>query len=504
MSFFGSNPFSTPCGQVIQVATDGAQDSENWSAFMDICDMINETEDGPKDAIKALKKRLSSHSGKNYTAVMHTLTLLETCVKNCGLRFHVQVTQKDFLQEMVKIIGPKNDPPQVVQEKVLSLIQTWADAFQGQPDLKEVCKVFQDLKHKGIEFPMTDLDSMAPIHTPARTEWSRPAANNPAVVPPQMQQPQPAPVVPPQGPVAVTPAQLAKLRSEFDIIQQNCKVFSEMLTEMSSGHEHPADEELLKELNQTCRQMQQRLVELVERVQNEEVTGEILHINDELNNIFLRYDRYERLRGGAANPQQQTEQTPQPTLAPSSAALPPPYSATTASQPPSEQPIANLIDLETPSPQPQAAFVQPLIPPINTGGNISTQLAGLSMHDSSVGSTLGQLNTTVATNNAGPEDDFDMFAQSRQTFDQNKDAPPAYNQEDQVGALGAVMTAKATGNPVEPVATGPKESATSSEFDRFLAERAKEADNLPDASPAIPPRRQLQKDDQDSSALFAL
>ncbi|MDJ8942414.1 hypothetical protein PTQ20_15480, partial [Clostridium perfringens] len=92
-------------------------------------------------------------------------------------------------------------------------------------------------------------------------------------------------------PVAVTPAQLAKLRSEFDIIQQNCKVFSEMLTEMSSGHEHPADEELLKELNQTCRQMQQRLVELVERVQNEEVTGEILHINDELNNIFLRYDR---------------------------------------------------------------------------------------------------------------------------------------------------------------------------------------------------------------------
>lgn len=45
--------------------------------------------------------------------------------------------------------------------------QTWADAFQGQPDLKEVCKVYQELKNKGIEFPMTDLDSMAPIHTPA-------------------------------------------------------------------------------------------------------------------------------------------------------------------------------------------------------------------------------------------------------------------------------------------------------------------------------------------------
>ena len=46
--------------------------------------------------------------------------------------------------------------------------QTWADAFRGQPDLREVDKVYQDLKKKGIEFPMTDLDSLAPIHTPAR------------------------------------------------------------------------------------------------------------------------------------------------------------------------------------------------------------------------------------------------------------------------------------------------------------------------------------------------
>lgn len=46
--------------------------------------------------------------------------------------------------------------------------QTWADAFRGSPELGAVEKVYQDLKSKGIEFPMTDLDSLAPIHTPAR------------------------------------------------------------------------------------------------------------------------------------------------------------------------------------------------------------------------------------------------------------------------------------------------------------------------------------------------
>lgn len=66
------------------------------------------------------------------------------------------------------MIGPKNDPPVTVQQKVLSLIQSWADAFKQQPDLHGVVQVYNELKQKKVEFPMTDLDSMAPVHTPQR------------------------------------------------------------------------------------------------------------------------------------------------------------------------------------------------------------------------------------------------------------------------------------------------------------------------------------------------
>lgn len=52
------------------------------------------------------------------------MQVLETCVKNCGHRFHVQVANRDFIDGvMVKIISPKNNPPTIVQDKVLSLIQ---------------------------------------------------------------------------------------------------------------------------------------------------------------------------------------------------------------------------------------------------------------------------------------------------------------------------------------------------------------------------------------------
>jgi len=48
------------------------------------------------------------------------------------------------------------------------IVKTWADAFRGEPELKEFVAVYEELKEKGCEFPMTDLDNIPPIHTPAR------------------------------------------------------------------------------------------------------------------------------------------------------------------------------------------------------------------------------------------------------------------------------------------------------------------------------------------------
>lgn len=93
---------------------------------------------------------------------------METCVKNCGKRFHAAACSREFVQELVKLIGPKNEPPAEVQNKVLSLIQTWAETFRHQPHNQGVVQVYQELKAKGIQFPMTDLDATAPIITPER------------------------------------------------------------------------------------------------------------------------------------------------------------------------------------------------------------------------------------------------------------------------------------------------------------------------------------------------
>lgn len=53
---------------------------------------------------------------------------------------------------------------------------------------------------------------------------------------------------------------------------------------------------LFKELHGVCHSMQERLVELISKLPNDSLFEELLRINDDLNNLFLRYSRWEKNR----------------------------------------------------------------------------------------------------------------------------------------------------------------------------------------------------------------
>ncbi|EDV51195.1 TOM1-like protein 2 isoform X2 [Drosophila erecta] len=504
-SFFNvgalGNVFSTPVGQRIEAATDANLASENWAANMEICDMINESSDTARDAMRAIRKRLSQNAGKNNQVVMYTLTVLETCVKNCGKAFHVLVAQKDFINELVKLIGPKNDPPAAMQEKVLSLIQIWADAFKNQPDLNGVTQMYMELKNKGIEFPANDLDAMAPIYTPQRSVPEMPpqmvAAQQHTISPQHMAAAAAAAAAASApastGPLHLTPEQAAKLRSELEIVSNNMSILSEMLSVLKPGQESPDDYALLNELTSTCKEMQSRIVDLIGRVQDDELTAEFLRINDELNNVFLRHQRYEKNRSQG---QGAGVTSPSAVLgaamglpgvgaagagATTVATLPPPPTTTAVSNTPqSDQLLIDLIESSEEAQLPQS-------------------LGGLS---------LGGGASTAVQRGARPADEFDMLAQSRTDGNHKSDLLRDIPSVD--AAAGSVTAAASPYKPNQPqqaqrsageppVSTKENEidemeawlgsshiegieELTSSEFDKFLEERAAAAENLPTIS----------------------
>ncbi|XP_037332284.1 target of Myb protein 1 isoform X7 [Pungitius pungitius] len=254
MEFLMGNPFSTPVGQRVESATGSSLPSEDWALNMEICDMINSSEDGAKDAVRALKKRIMGN--RNFKEVMLALTVLETCVKNCGYKFHILVTTRDFVEGvLVRSIIPKNNPPLILHDRVLSIVQAWADAFRSSPDLTGVVSVYEDLRRKGLEFPVTELDGYAPIQAPQKVK---------------------------------------QLKTELGVVRSNLTMMSDMMTQLDPVTVKEADMELLEQLYTVCKEMQDRIVKVVPRLSEEKLIEELLAANDEINSAFTRYHRFER------------------------------------------------------------------------------------------------------------------------------------------------------------------------------------------------------------------
>jgi len=290
--FFQGNPFESEVGKKIELATDADKlSTENWGLNMEICDYINFTESGGRDAVRAIRKRLQTHMGKNNGIVMYTLTVLETCVKNCDQRFKALVCQKEFVNELVRLISAKFDAPQIVQERVLGLIQAWADAFRGNPALTGVAEIYEELKAKGVEFPATDFDHMAPIITPKRTVFKDDLpANSQSEVDPQQ-----AANIPQTVATHLATAQqdpLSKLRADVDVVTVNLTVFRDLLSDLQPGKELPEEVTLLEDLHGSLQQMQKRIQMLISVEFSEDVTFELLTVNQEINNVFEKYERH--------------------------------------------------------------------------------------------------------------------------------------------------------------------------------------------------------------------
>ncbi|XP_020093954.1 target of Myb protein 1 isoform X2 [Ananas comosus] len=117
--FQGQNPAE----KIVEEATSENMDGPDWSANLEICDMINSEKVNSVELIRGIKKRIML---KNPMVQYLALVLLETCVKNCEKAFS-EVAAERVLDEMVKLI---DDPQTVVnnRNKALVLIEAWGES----------------------------------------------------------------------------------------------------------------------------------------------------------------------------------------------------------------------------------------------------------------------------------------------------------------------------------------------------------------------------------------
>ncbi|XP_064842638.1 target of Myb protein 1 isoform X3 [Oncorhynchus masou masou] len=419
MEFLTGNPFTTPVGQRIEYATSSSLQSEDWALNMDICDIINETEEGPRDAYKAIKKRIVGN--KNFREVMLALTVLEACVKNCGHRFHVLVSTREFVEGvLVRSILPKNNPPLVLHDRVLSLIQAWADAFRSSPALTGVVYVYEDLRRKGLEFPMTELDGYSPIHTPNRVK---------------------------------------KLKTDLGVVRGNLTVMSDMMSQLDPATAKHSDTELLQELYAACKDMQDTIMELVPRLSEEKLTEELLVANDEINATFTRYQRFQRQRA--------TQQSPAyVNLIDLSAAIKPVVTAPTHSH-------LSRSTVDTVSSQMTGLSMREFDESAQNRSISQTQLRPSEQNEGVADSLAQAQNTRLQNTGTGDSPDSTPLSSSTRFDWMIEKGMIPVSQKSVMDDIEKWLDVDEEDDMAD------SEGVTSEEFDRFLAERVRAAERLP-------------------------
>uniref|UniRef100_A0A8C6E3P3 Golgi associated, gamma adaptin ear containing, ARF binding protein 1 n=1 Tax=Moschus moschiferus TaxID=68415 RepID=A0A8C6E3P3_MOSMO len=294
----------------INRATNPLNKELNWASINGFCEQLNEDFEGPPLATRLLAHKIQSP--QEWEAVQ-ALTVLETCMKSCGKRFHDEVGKFRFLNELIKVVSPKylgSRTSEKVKNKILELLYSWT---VGLPEEVKIAEAYQMLKKQGIvkADPKLPDDVTFPVPPPrpknvifedeekskmlARLlKSSHPedlrAANK--LIKEMVQEDQ------------KRMEKISKRASAIEEVNNNVKLLTELVMSRSQGGAAARSrEDLMKELYQRCERMRPTLFRLASDTEdNDEALAEILQANDNLTqviNLYKQLVRGEEVNGDA-------------------------------------------------------------------------------------------------------------------------------------------------------------------------------------------------------------
>ncbi|KAF4472532.1 ADP-ribosylation factor-binding [Fusarium albosuccineum] len=154
--FPGSGRTPSQLQRFVQAACSPENYEPNLALYLEIADLINSKKgSAPREAATAIVNYINH---RNPNVALLAIGLLDICVKNCGYPFHLQISTKEFLNELVRRF-PERPPirPTRVQAKILEAIEEWrgtiCETSRYKEDLGFIRDMHRLLSYKGYVFP---------------------------------------------------------------------------------------------------------------------------------------------------------------------------------------------------------------------------------------------------------------------------------------------------------------------------------------------------------------
>uniref|UniRef100_A0A8C4UUC3 Golgi associated, gamma adaptin ear containing, ARF binding protein 2 n=1 Tax=Falco tinnunculus TaxID=100819 RepID=A0A8C4UUC3_FALTI len=251
----------------------------------------------PSLALRLLAHKIQSPQEME---ALHALTVLETCVNNCGERFHNEIAKFRFLNELIKVLSPKyygTWSSEKVKSRVTEVIFSWTVWFPQEVKIRDA---YQMLKKQGIvkEDPKLPEDRILPPPSPrpqnsifdtdeekskllARLLKSShsedlQAANR--LIKSMIKEEQ------------EKSDKVSRRVTTISEVSENIKYMDELLENYKRQELSQSDQETLQTLFQRCEKLRPLLFRLAsETVDDDEALAEILQANDKLTQALGHY-----------------------------------------------------------------------------------------------------------------------------------------------------------------------------------------------------------------------
>ncbi|NXP96668.1 GGA2 protein, partial [Vidua macroura] len=278
-------------------ATDPSISEENWDCIQRFCEQVNADTEGPWFALRLLAHKIQSPQEGE---ALRALTVLETCVNNCGDRFHSEMAKFRFLNELIKVLSPKYYgiwSSEKVKSRVTEVIFSWTVWFPQEVKIQDA---YQMLKKQGIvkEDPKLPQDKILPPPSPrpqnsifdTDEEKSKLLARLLKSSHPEDLQAANRLIQSVVKEEQEKSAQVARRVNAIREVSENVKRMDELLESYRRQELSPADQETLQALFQRCERLRPLLFRLAsEAVADEEALAEILQANDKLSRALGQY-----------------------------------------------------------------------------------------------------------------------------------------------------------------------------------------------------------------------
>ncbi|KAI8904773.1 hypothetical protein EDD86DRAFT_212742 [Gorgonomyces haynaldii] len=133
---------------LVEQATSETNTGENWSLLIQICERADSSEQSAREAVTLVSKRLQH---RNVNVLLFSLTLSNALVQNCGSKVRREISSRLFVDSLLQLLRRANVHV-VVKNRILELIQTWAQDFKSDSSLSFIVDTFESLRRE-YQFP---------------------------------------------------------------------------------------------------------------------------------------------------------------------------------------------------------------------------------------------------------------------------------------------------------------------------------------------------------------